>query len=114
MYFFRRELYFIDRPQIIHCTFLLTFVKHEAGKQIIHLQVKISGITKDAFPFLRRVGILKPSSLQHYIQTHLTNAERTRVQPVVFMFHAHECSQQRGEKTSTIATGLFSTTRFLV
>lgn len=52
-----------------------------------HLQVKISATAKDAFPFLYRVGILKPSSLQHYTQTHLTNAERTRVQPVVFTFH---------------------------
>ena len=52
-----------------------------------HLQVKISATAKDMFPFLYRVGILKPSSLQHYIQTHLANAERTRVQPVVFTFH---------------------------
>jgi len=57
-----------------------------------HLQVKISATAKDMFPFLYRVGILKPSSLQHYIQTHLANAERTRVQPVVFTFHV-SCTQ---------------------
>lgn len=103
----------VDVPLINLKLFTVHFFLHLQNMRLknrpyTHLQVRISTTAKDAFPFLYRVGILKPFPLQHYIQTHLTNAERTRVQPVVFAFRApctRFLSTSKGEKTSTIATG---------
>lgn len=86
----RRELRSIGRPQtVFRPQIFLRSQNMEVEKQTPHtqLQVRMSATAKDAF--LCRVDILKPSFLQHYIhQAHLTNAERTRVQPVVFTFRA--------------------------
>lgn len=115
----KRVTFHCGRPQTVCCTSLLTFIKHETEKRIAYTFAgkKIS-TAKGAFPFLRRVGFLKPSSLQHYIETHLTIAERTRVQPVVFMFHApctkRFLSTSRGKNVSYRNRFVFRGPRFLV
>jgi len=87
-----KEPCFIDRSQTVYHT----SEKHEVEKQTPYTSAS-KNISYS--PFLCR--ILKPSSLQHYIQTHLTNTEHTRVQPVVFTFRA-SCARflltSRGEK----------------